>query len=504
MSTKKRNQKEQDRRILGIYNPKDGPTAVGELRLEGSNTLLKVHADFPLDSFAQAANITGTSFTGKQITLIDCFSPGVGHTHFQGKPTKYHADIFPHYVAIGHGHIEPNDRYVKAIHFTTNDLTHLFYDFDAFSNLIDAKAVIEEVLKERRKMRPVETGEHPQIAYFTGKTQIVETETTIGKVSVHHRPTHNLGGPAGVYIKNRMVVTIEPDEPIAFDDAIDRMYVVAAFLSVAAGRRQGIKHVQIATLDHDNGVPRTLQVHPSYRWKASNKIELFKPHPGDLPLDPIQHSVEFETVFCNWIARHKGWKVARSRYIDCLQKSNEYDGGRLVAAANMFDILPVEATPAPSTLTGDLAKTRDECRALFRKLPAGIDRNSALDALGRLGKPSLPKKVAYRVSIVESRLGAIFPDIQIPAAVAVKCRNYLVHGSAGDIDYSRVEPLLPFLTDTLEFVFAASDFIESGWNTQRWASSSYGWGHSFTRYRAEYSVALAKLRGVLLDDTPSS
>ena len=98
---------------------------------------------------------------------------------------------------------------------------------------------------------------------------------------------------------------------------------------------------------------------------------------------------------------------------------------------------------------------------MLRKHPSNIDRNSALSALGRIGKPSLPKKVAHRVSIVELSLGGRFPDLQFVAGVAVKCRNFFVHGSAGDIEYAKVEPLVPFLTDALEFIFAASDFIDA-------------------------------------------
>lgn len=489
--------KEQARKFLGTYNCKDGCTAVGELKLDGANSSLKVHSDQPLEPFTRATQVEGTSVAGERITLIDCFSPGVSRTHFKGEPIRHHADIFPHYVVIGRSHIESNKPCIRAIHFTTNDLTQLFYDFDAFSHLIDATSLIDSVLQERRKIRPIESGEYPEIAYFTGKTRITEVDTVIGKVSVHHRPSHNLGGPTGIFIKNRMVVTIEPNEPVEFAEAIDKLYVVATFLSVAAGRTQGIKHIQITTLEEDDGIARTLRVHPSYRWKANNKIENFKPHPGDVPLDPIQHGAEFEAVFRDWIARHGGWKVARSRYIDCLRKANEYSVERLVAAANMFDILPSDAAPTSAALPIELSDVRDQCRDLLRKLPNGVDRNSALNALGRLGKPSLPKKVAHRVSITESALGAIFPDLQIPAMVAVKCRNFFVHGSSDGIDYSKVEPLLPFLTDTLEFVFAASDFIDAGWNAKRWSSSPYGWGHSFTRYRAEYATALAELRKVL-------
>jgi len=41
--------------------------------------------------------------------------------------------------------------------------------------------------------------------------------------------------------------------------------------------------------------------------------------------------------------------------------------------------------------------------------------------------------------------------------------------------------LVPFLTDALELVFVASDFIDAGWEPRRWNSEAHGWGHSFAR-----------------------
>ena len=150
--------------------------------------------------------------------------------------------------------------------------------------------------------------------------------------------------------------------------------------------------------------------------------------------------------------------------------------------------------PLAAELPEDLAVTRDACVTMLRKHPPGIDRNSALSALGRLGQPSLPKKVAHRVAIVESKLGGRFLNLQFVASMAVKCRNYFVHGNSGDIEYPKVEPFIPFLTDALEFIFATSDFIDAGWDAQRWNSDMHSWGHSFARFRSEYDMALAELR----------
>lgn len=486
--------KKQASQYLGTYTLPGGQSVVGDLRLKGSSTLLKLHSDEFLASLEAVTCVEGTAYTGECLTLIDCYSSGMGQTNFKDALTRYHADVFPHYVAIGQRHLKPDQPYIKAIHFTTTDLTTLFYDFDAFSHVINAKSIIDVVLQERRQMRPVEAGEWPHVLYFTGKDCITEVSTVIGKVSVHHRPRFNMGGPSGVFLKNRIVVSIEPEQPVIFREAVDRMYDVACFLSVAAGRVQGVSQIHVTTTEVIDDIPQFLTVHPSFRWKAGNKSKHHEPHPADVPLDPIRYRAEFDAVLSDWIGRHSDWRVARSRYLTCMRKANKYGTERLVAAANMFDILPAAAVTLAAELPDNLIATRNSCAAMFREHPPGIDRDGALAALGRLGKPSLPKKVAHRVSIVESTLGGVFPDLQFVVSVAVQCRNFFVHGSSGDIDYQKVEPFVPFLTDALEFVFAASDFIDSGWDAQRWNSGAHSWGHSFARFRSQYDMALIGLR----------
>ncbi|MDU8545944.1 MULTISPECIES: HEPN domain-containing protein [Pseudomonas syringae group] len=489
---KERKKKKTPIQYIGVFPQETGESVIGDLKLKGPNTLLKLHSDKPLSAMT-SSSLEGTAYTGECITLIDCYSHGSGRTLIRGQLVKYHTDIFPHFVAIGDRHLSPENTNITLIEFSTNDLSSIFNDFDAFGHVIDSKTVINSVLEERRKIRPVESGEQPLVAYFTGKNRIIEVSTELGKISVHHRPSYNMGGPSGVFLDNRIVVSIEPESSITFNESIDRLHRVANFLSVAAGRAQSVSHITVNTENSSEALLIPISITPTLPWKGNNASNL-KPHPGDIPLDAIRRPREFDTALSNWVKRDKDWRIARVRHLGCMQKGNKYDTDRLVAAANMFDILPQHATLLPNELSEELITTRDACKLLLKKLPVGIDRNSALNALGRMGKPSLPKKVAYRASVVTAELGSFFPDLSLIASIAVKCRNFFVHGSAGDIDYSKVEQFMPFLTDTLEFIFASSDLIESGWNPQHWASEHHGWGHSFTRYRAEYAGTLAELR----------
>jgi hypothetical protein len=160
----------------------------------------------------------------------------------------------------------------------------------------------------------------------------------------------------------------------------------------------------------------------------------------------------------------------------------------------MFDILPSDALPPVAELPDDLANAKAASIEIFRKLPAGPERNSVLSTLGRLGHLSLPKKVAHRISIIESKLEARFPDLQLLTNVALKCRNFFVHGSTTDFEYSVIERFMPLLTDTLEFIFSASDLIEAGWDAENWNSNDSGWRHTFGRFRETYDAEIADFR----------
>ncbi|WP_425492866.1 hypothetical protein [Luteibacter aegosomatissinici] len=132
--------------ILGSFSAHDGTSAVGELRLKGRNTILQLHFDASLDSLSRSSHIVGTSVKGERVTLIDCHSPCASRTHLKDEPSRYHADIFPHYAAVGRVHFDPGMSLIRSIRFCVTDSAKPFYDFDAFSHLIVAKTLIDAVL----------------------------------------------------------------------------------------------------------------------------------------------------------------------------------------------------------------------------------------------------------------------------------------------------------------------------------------------------------------------
>jgi len=484
-------------RFLGNFDLAGEASVIGQLRLRGSATSLEVHADRQIGMEHHHAYLTGHAYTGELLTLIDCSRTSMSHTSGPQLSTRYTASIYPSYVAVGRHHFDPGQPCIESIQFSTTDLHTLFHDYHAFGTIHDSRGDFARLLGELKEDRAIPIGEAPTIAYFTGKYRIAEAITRLGKVSVNHSLSYNFGGPSGVHLRNRMYVAIEPEAPMTFVAAIEAMTDVALFLSVGAGRGQGITRIHVGLASQGEKHPAYAQVHMSFPWKVRRASDRFRPHPADVPLRPIEEPEEFQKVLTDWLARQPEWRIARHRYLSCLRKANTFGSDRLITAANMFDLLPMGAVPEDSDLSPEMAQARETCRAAFRDLPDSPERSSALSAMGRLGSASLPKKVLHRVAMLEPTFGRVFPDLGLVATTAVKVRNVYVHGRSKDFDIDKVEPFTPFLTEALEFVFGASDLLQAGWNSQRWLSGSFAGRHSFSRFLDSYRYEAPELKRVL-------
>lgn len=484
-------------RYLGTFGLGSEGETVGQLSLHGPATSLNLHANSPIGMSDRHSTIHGRAYTGEHLTLVDCLRTSMTSGGAPDAPRRYSATIGPTFVVVGAQHFDPDAPCIRSILFSTTDLHTVFYDFHAFGMIFDSKGNLDRMLKELKEDRAKEVGEEPIIGYFTGRFSVAEVQTALGKVSVNHAIHHNFGGASGVVMKNRMVVAIEPETPMTFDAAITAMADVALFLSIAAGRGQGISRIHVVLAGQDEKPSAGLRVHMSFPWKTSSNNDRFRPHPADMPLRPIEDPEEFRRVLANWISTQPGARIARHRYLSCLRKGNTFGPDRMITAANMFDLLPAVSVPVDRELSPDLTAARDESVARFRALPDSPERSSALSALGRLGSPFLVKKVLHRVAMIDPILGDRFPELGWVATIAVKCRNVFVHGTSKDFDIEKVEPFVPFLTEVLEFIFGASDLIESGWSGAHWLDGGSVGRHNFARLRVNYQLQLTELKQVL-------
>ena len=481
----------------GSFSVVHGEDSVGELRLRRGASFLRLHHTGPVHSLPDETVIHGSLNDRVKVSCIDCIVTSSGSGTSNGNGNYHYTEVFPHYVALGSEHLRPCEPMIKAVHFSISDVDTVFYDFDAFGHVIDPKSLIEEVVAKNKIGRTVPVGEFPVIAYFTGKREVISVDTAIGHIAVNHRPGWSMGGPSGVQIMNKMTISIKPESPAVFEDCIDGILTLHRFLSLIAGRRQGVKSIQLELSNETNEHPVFLDLYWSLApqaTKGSGSKSADRPHPGDLPLNIIHGTESFATVMQNWIARDSGWRTARGQYSFCLEKGNEYNVARLVAAANMFDILPEAAGPTATKLPEEVAAAQSECLVILKRLVPGIERDSAINAIKRMPKPSLPKKVLHRTKVVQNYFGSRLLELDLVAKTAVQCRNYFVHGGSSDFDFTAVEPLISFLTDTLEFIFGSSDLIDAGWDGGAWNAEMHGQGHPFARFKSQYDESLGALK----------
>ena len=162
----------------------------------------------------------------------------------------------------------------------------------------------------------------------------------------------------------------------------------------------------------------------------------------------------------------------------------------------MFDILPSSAFPVDVELSPELIDAKQQCRELFGKLPKSLEREAMLNALGRIGKPSLKHKVLSRGRFLIDGMSDTFPELKMVLEAAIDCRNHYVHGSSSKIDYRQDSDTTGFLTDALEFVFVVSDLNDMGWNPYAYINKCTTMSHKLGAFRVDYAARLHSLKSL--------
>ena len=225
--------------------------------------------------------ITGTLHDLTRVTLIKCLTLEHHNASSRTGERYYSAKLFPHFVLEGNRYLGPNDRAICEISFVIDDATALFYDFDAFSTIIDAAPYIEQLTTAHKLDRVIPIGPEPIISYFTGKRDIIEVDTTLGKFRARHNPRCSFGGPSGVRIDNTISVSLEPEDTITFNQAITRTLQLIRFFEVIIGRSQNLHELLVYVKDDKDSEPLK-KFHWSYCPSREADTEAkFSPQPAD-------------------------------------------------------------------------------------------------------------------------------------------------------------------------------------------------------------------------------
>ena len=250
----------------GTFDLGEGTPIAGSLRLAGVRTAVELHSPEYFETRSNLGRfIKGQLANLAKVSLIDCISAGTGTTSNSAEK-RFHATVYPHFVVAGHQHLDPKADRISETSFLIDDATTLFYDFDAFGLVIDARPLIRQVVDANKLPRAIETGEMPQIHYFTGKREIFFAETTIGRISAFHSPSWALPSPNGLSISNKIRTRIAFTEPIRFAESIDRILTVRELFGLLVGRPQNLSEILVVRTG-ENGEGEQLSVH----WSRSPK-----------------------------------------------------------------------------------------------------------------------------------------------------------------------------------------------------------------------------------------
>ncbi len=492
-----------------IFVPFDG-TGTGHLSISGKNTVLKLSTACPSESTgADHSDQHGTLNDGSQVSLLGCVRTRVAH--FGGAGDARHESTFlPLYILIGRSLVSSEDSKIQAIHYHFENVDRLVDGRQAFGVFHPEREALRKVLEvehgqdeeiardsrlSTREFDP-EIGGAPILAYFKGIREILKCYVRTGSVELTNSTSYGLGSSKGVHIDNEVTVSLRFDTPRTVGEAISSLDTLHSFFELCLGRRQRYLWIEAELAEEEEDVddphPHLLELFWSHcnDWVAARNSQTSY---HDVLLDAGMQKEQFSRVLSGWLDSSGQMGDARNRISNSFL-ANSYSVDRLVGAANAFDLLPdthVPPTVEPDELTRGAVR---ECRKRFKELPESPVQQAILTALGQAGKPSLRDKICHRADILIKAGPALFPDLYIPCTQAARCRNHFVHGSEGTFDYWAEPRTFLFLADTLEFVFAASDLIELGWDYHNWRDRGLTLSHDFGSYVVNYDMNLQRLK----------
>lgn len=478
----------------GTFSVSSHTQLSGTISLKGRDSELHLWANnMPYLDLSGNHAITGVLDDGKKVSLIDC----VHLRGTRGQSVQYgatqHGWYFPSYVVVGPRYFSPSENDISWVSFIVDDAGILFNDRKSFGTLT-LKGEEYEHLKSIKSFSKVPlTTDNPIIAYFTGKREIFSAETVIGTISAKHMPGYVIGRPDGVRITNQIRIFIAFNSPVNIHEMDRRIRKVTRFLDIVVGRPQNLVEVDVMHADDDlkTGLSSTyINMYPNH---DRHDDESESHHHATL-IDAVTQPAEFERSISAWLERDEQWYDARMRFSWGWEKQRSYDADRIVAAANMFDLIPDDAFPDEYILPSDLNAAVLESRKLFKSLPQSPKRDAILNAFGNIRKLSLKEKIRQRAVKISDVIGSHLPEIEFVTDRAVDLRNLYVHGDGSGRIIEGSGHSMIFLTNTLEFVFCMSDLVDSDWDIVAWVRWDKIPGHPFTSFISNYKQDLLELK----------
>jgi hypothetical protein len=470
-------------RHLGTFNL-HGQKVFGQLYLAAGQSYLMLRTEDKPAQLSVPDVVHGRLHDFTFVSCIDCVGGSIPPTRIDFQEHhSYSWNLFPHFALMGNRYFNPIKDKITDVWFSVSDAALIFNDVNSYGILDEVSASIADLIQKSVGDHQVPHGPQPRLAYFAGQCDLLKVVVSEGTIIVQHWPTHERSESEGIHLKSFLKLGIRFSASTELSSCLRAISMLTQFLSLVAGRSQGVSNVLVQT-DGASEKDMPFLLHWSFSPLAeSTNEEQDKPSFIDMPLDAIRRPDEFTRVLTTWWETSPSQGLARARLHSCRSRGNLFDIDRLVAAANMFDL---RATGVLTEISEELDLIRKESVEALKKLPITDDRDGVIMALQRVGAPSLRKKILLRAAVVKSRFK--LENLDDVLRLAVLSRNFFVHGG-GDrsFDYATVKPYTAFLTETLEFVFAAAELIDCGWDGTAWKNQPHTSRHWFSRYLSDYS-----------------
>lgn len=475
--------------LNGLFEVEPGRRVSGSLLLNGRKTALYLWDDEGL-IYPVSGTIRG-EVEGKKVSIPSWTIKSHGSSASKGTVSE-HCHIVPYVVLLGYRHVTGDETAVSKISFVLDDAGASLYEWGIFGSVFGQSDLVRSVLEAHDPGRDIEVGERARLSYYTGKESVFSSRTVLGVVGARHHLGLSVAGPTGVGMDNTIVTEIGFSPSIRVNEAIERMHRVVGFFEIVLGRAQNLYGlaVHVDGRERDDLLALYDMWIPSYERSSEARV----PSSQDVLMHAGRDSAGFERVLAFWLEKDAERRDARDVFRRCWAEGGVYGPDRAVRAANMFDLLPEETLSGGQEIPESLACAVVEARRRFRRLPWSADRDSVLGALGRVGRMSLKRRIGARARVLTERIGERLPDLRFVTDAAVDLRNQCVHGNQSGKVVDQASVLTAFLTDTLEFVFAASELVEAGWRLEEWLAAGDTTGHPFGQYLYSYRGNLDALR----------
>lgn len=413
-------------------------------------------------------NIYGKTHDNSYISLLNCLG-GVS-THSTHNNSAYSCEIYSHTLILGNNNINPETDKFDSFSLVVGNPEKLFRSLKSFGYVSFPDKHLVDALNKQKYTPKFDIEKHPIVAYFNGDYDIFERKTKSGTITARNITTNNLSGDTtGVRIDNKVVIKIDFNEGVTLDEAYKRANSIAFFLRFVGG--QGLYFKDITLKKIEDEYPEFHVLHDSFGWGVDAK----KGYYSEPVVDVTKES--FLDVLCGWFEKGDREPARASFYNTYFKKV--YSSDRLITAANMFDILPASGKDKKLQLSSgaeelllrlkvqiesEFSDFHDLRKSLLKSIGYTLDKSK------KRNRKSLKERVQERLDIIEPYLiehQIPTKDLEFIVSIAIKSRNYFVHGRQDkNLSSDTIFQHQALFIKTFEYIYALSELLESGWRVE--------------------------------------